>query len=240
MKPKIVAIVQARIGSSRLPQKVLEDIEGQTMLERVVNRVRESEKLDLVAVATTYKEGDNAIDDICTEHGWSCFRGREDDVLDRYYRSACLFGADIIVRITSDCPLIDPRLIDKVVEKFLSLYPNIDYVSEGLINRMFPRGLDTEVISFEALQSEWQSSTKWREHVTLNLRKNIERYRWAEICSDKNYSNMRWCVDTADDLEFVRKVYRHFGDRMFYWEDVVRLLEEHPDWVIIDWQKDPE
>jgi len=240
MKPKIVALIQARVGSKRLPGKVLKDIEGQTMLERVVNRVKEAKNLDEVVIATTVSEGDIAIVELCKKHNWLCFRGSEPDVLDRFYQAACLFKADAIVRITADCPLIDPRLIDKVVEKFLSLYPDIDYVSEGLTNRTFPRGLDTEVVNMSALRNEWQTSTKWREHVTLNIRKNSNRYRMADIHNGKNYSHMRWCVDTAEDLEFVRKVYGHFKDKGFYWEDVVELLEKYPEWVIVDTQVDPK
>lgn len=240
MKPKIVALIQARVGSKRLPGKVLKDIEGQTMLERVVNRVKEAKNLDEVVIATTVSEGDIAIVELCKKHNWLCFRGSEPDVLDRFYQAACFFKADAVVRITADCPLIDPRLIDKVVEKFLTLYPDIDYASEGLTNRTFPRGLDTEVVSIGALRNEWQTSTKWREHVTLNIRKNAGRYRMADISNDKDYSYMRWCVDTAEDLEFVRRVYGHFNGSRFYWEDVVKLLEIHPDWVIIDTQVDPK
>ena len=239
-KLKIVAVIQARMSSQRLPQKVLMDIEGQTMLERVVNRVKEAKTLDEVVIATTVSEGDNAIVKLCEGHNWLCFRGSEPDVLDRFYQVACFFKADAVVRITADCPLIDPRLIDMVVEKFLSLYPNIDYVSEGLTNRTFPRGLDTEVINIGALRNEWRTSTKWREHVTLNIRKNSSRYRMADIRNGKDYSYMRWCVDTAEDLEFVRKVYRHFNNRKFYWGDVVKLLENYPEWVIIDTQVDPK
>ncbi len=220
-----MALIQARTGSHRLPNKVLMDIEGQTMLERVVNRVKEAKTLDEVVIATTVSEGDDAIVELCEENGWLYFRGSEPDVLDRYYKAACLFKADVIVRITSDCPLIDPRLINRVVEKFMSFYPDIDYASEGLINRTFPRGLDTEVISLEALHHEWLVSTQWREHVTLNLRNNIEKYRWADTQNPKDYSYMRWCVDTHEDLDFVRKVYRHFNGRKFYCGADVKFLK---------------
>ncbi len=240
MKPKIVAIIQARVGSKRLPFKMLRDIEGQTMLERVADRVKEAETLDGVVVATTVSESDNAIAKLCEEHSWYCFRGSEDDVLDRFYQTALFYKADIVVRITGDCPLIDSQLIDKIVNEFLSLYPNIDYAS-NLLPRTYPRGLDVEVISVSALRREWESSVKWREHVTLNLHRNPEKYRIVNVSNGRDYSYMRWCVDIVEDLGFVRKVYGYFKDRKFHWEDVVRLLTKaHPDWIIIDTQVDPK
>lgn len=238
-KPKIVAIIQARVNSKRLPSKVLMDIEGQTMLERVVNRVKEAKTMDEVVVATTVSEEDNAIAKLCEEHGWFCFRGSEPDVLDRFYQVSCLFKADAIVRINADCPLVDPKVIDTVVNKFLSSYPNIDYAS-NVLPRTYPRGLDTEVIGIRALQSEWKTSSKWREHVTLNIRNNYERFRMVNVSNVEDYSYMRWCVDTLADLEFARKVFGYFGDGNFHFKDVLQLLEKHPDWVIRDTQKDPQ
>ncbi len=239
-KPKVVAIIQARTGSVRLPHKVLMDIGGKTMLGRVVERVKLARTLDDVLVATTVEKRDDAIMDLCLAEGWLCFRGNEDDVLDRYYQAAYLFGADIVVRITADCPLIDAGLIDDVVEKFLSLYPDIDYVSNTLPPRTYPRGLDTEVISIETLRTEWKISKKWREHVTMNLRNNANKSRVFNITNEKDYSFMRWCVDTAEDLAFVRRVYGHFRGNHFSWLDIIRLLGKRPSWILVDKQVDPQ
>jgi spore coat polysaccharide biosynthesis protein SpsF len=237
---KIVAIIQARMGAHRLPDKVWADLNGQPVLTRVVNRVRQSD-VDTVVVATTDNERDNVIAGLCNQHDhkWDFYRGSEEDVLDRYYQTALTYHADVIVRITADCPLIEPEIINRCVEKFVSLYPDVDYVST-LLPRTYPRGLDVEVISFETLKKQWESTTLWREHVTLNIRKNPDSYRIGNISSPTDYSYMRWTVDTPEDLEFVRKIYDFFGNFEFSWNDVLHLLDLHPDWVIRDTQVDPK
>jgi len=240
MEIKVVAVIQARVGSTRLPAKVLMEIDGKTILERVYNRVAQAETLDDVIVATTIKQNDDAIVDLCEMVNWHYYRGSEDDVLDRFYQCGAFYRADVIVRITADCPLIDPVLIDDVIAKFMSLYPDIDYASNTLPPRTYPRGVDVEVISRNALEVQWETAVKWREHVTASLRKNTENYRVIAVTNDTDYSHMRWCVDTAKDLEFVRKVFGHFKEQPFGWMDVIGLLEEHPDWVIVDAQEDPK
>lgn len=202
---KIVAIIQARMRSSRLPGKVLMDIAGKTMLENVVERAKQAETLDEIAIATTTNKESESIVKICRERGWLCFRGSEDDVLDRYYRTALAFKASIIVRITGDCPLISPRVIDKAVREFLSCSPDIDYVSNVLV-RTYPIGLDVEVMSFSALLRMWREATlsEDREHVTLYIRNNLDKFRTVNIRSDTDRSCIKWSVDTPRDLEKVR------------------------------------
>ncbi len=238
MAIKVVGIIQARMGSTRLPSKVLKDIEGKAMLERVVSRVKTASMLNEVVVATTIKEEDDAIVELCKGKGWLYYRGSEQDVLDRYYQAATKFKADVVVRITADCPLIDSGIIDEVVSEFLSLYPDIDYVSNVLPPRTYPRGLDTEAVNIKTLAEQWRTCALWREHVTLGIRNYPLRFRVNRISNGQDYSYMRWCVDTAEDLEFVRKVYGEFGDSMFSWYEVVRLLERHPEWMIKDTQVD--
>lgn len=238
MSPKIVAVIQARMNSERLQGKSLLGLEGKPMLERVVERVKRAYKLDDLVVATTTNEKDNAIADLCFSKGWVCHRGVEGKVLGQFYDIAISQRLDAAVRITGDCPLIDAGLMDDVVDKFLEYYPDIDYAS-NILPRTYPRGLDVEVIKFSALEKEWRESEKWRNHVTVSLRKNYWNYRTRNVANDGNYSYMRWCVDTAEDFGFARKVYRHFGDGIFNWMDVIRLLEKHEDWVIMDYQKDP-
>ena len=232
---KVVAIIQARMGSTRLPGKVLKELAGQPMLARVVDRTRRAETLDAAVVATTTQPADDAIVHLCKTQNWLYFRGSEEDVLDRYYQAALAFKADIIVRITSDCPLIEPEVIDRIVNEFLSYYPEVDYVSNTLVHT-FPRGLDVEVMSFEALEKAWQEDDNpaWREHVTLYMHRHPEKFKIRNVTNDMDYSYMRWTVDTIEDLTFVRKIYDYFQNDTFSWRDVLDLLKVHPEWLEIN------
>ena len=151
---KVVAIVQARMGSTRLPGKVLMDISGWSMLWHVVNRVRQAKWVDKVVVATSGSVSDDPVATLCEQEGIPCFRGSEDDVLDRYYQAAKWIGANVIVRITADCPLIDPYVVDDVVKHYVD--GDYDYVS-NTAPPTFPDGLDIEVFSFEALERAWHA-----------------------------------------------------------------------------------
>jgi spore coat polysaccharide biosynthesis protein SpsF len=227
---RAVAIIQARMGSTRLPGKVLENLAGQPMLARVANRTMRAKTISDIVVATTETPMDNVIATLCREYSWQLYRGSEQDLLDRYYRAALAFGADAIVRITSDCPLIDPKIIDKVITEFLTYH--VDYASNSLI-RTFPRGLDTEVMTFTALQRAWQEDKNpvWREHVTPYLYKHPELFTLHNVSNKVDYSYMRWTVDTPDDLVFVRKIYQHFKSDEFTWEEVLQLLTIHSEWL---------
>jgi len=233
---RVVAIIQARMGSTRLPGKVLLDLAGKPMLARGVNRVRRTQALDEVVVATTVQPADDVIVRLCAERGWLCFRGSEDDVLDRYYHAAVAHQADIVVRVTSDCPLIEPEIVDRAVWEFLNLQPEVDYVSNMLPRRTFPRGLDTEVIRFDALERAWREDVNpaWREHVTLYIRRNPDLFHIHGVTNKVDYSHMRWTVDTPEDLAFVRRIYNHFGHDCFSWREVIAVLEEHPEWLEIN------
>lgn len=232
---KVVAIIQARMGSTRLPGKVLLDLAGEPMLVRVVNRCRRATTVDQVIIATTTETRDEAIVDLCDSRGWACFRGSEDDVLDRYFQAAKKHQAEVVVRITSDCPLIEPEIIDLTVREFLQ-DGTLDYVSNTLPPRTFPRGLDVEVMAFEALERAWQEDKNptWREHVTSYIYRHPERFALRTVTNDQDYSHMRWTVDTPEDLAFVRRVYDHFGHDRFSWREVIALLEEHPEWLEIN------
>ena len=232
---RIVGIIQVRMGSTRFPGKVLEDIAGQPMLARVVNRTRRAKTLNAIVIATTKEMADAAIVRLCEDQGWSFFRGSEADVLDRYYEVAVAFQADAIARITSDCPLIEPEIIDKVANEFLSSYPGVDYVSNTLV-RTFPRGLDVEVMTFKALERAWREDRNhaWRGHVTPYIYRHPEIFTLRNVLNDTDYSHMRWTVDTIEDLTFVRKIYNHFRSDTFAWREVLRLLEAHPEWLEIN------
>ena len=233
---KVVAIIQARMGSTRLPGKVLLDLAGQPMLTRVVHRTRRAQMLDEVVVATTVQPADEAIVRLCSRRGWPCFQGSEKDVLDRFYYAATAHRADAVVRITSDCPLIEPEIVDQVVREFLEVQPGVDYACNLLPRRTFPRGLDTEVIRFNVLERVWHEDLNpaWREHVTLYIRRRPDLFRIHGIVSEVDYSHMRWTVDNPEDLAFVRRIYNHFGHDRFSWREVFTVLEEHPEWLEIN------
>lgn len=228
---RVIAIIQARMGSTRLPGKVLRDIGGKTMLARVVRRAQRASLLDKVVVATTVQPADEAIVAECEDLQVPYFRGSEEDVLDRYYQTLQTYPAEIVVRITSDCPLIEPDVVDQVVRAFLNEQP--DYASNTL-EHTYPRGLDVEVASTEALSRAWREADVdyQRVHVTPYLYQNPKLFRLLSITADSSYSNYRWTVDTPEDMEFVRAVYARLGNEdTFTWLDVMRLLTEQPQLV---------
>jgi spore coat polysaccharide biosynthesis protein SpsF len=229
---RVVAIIQARMGSTRLPGKVLSDIGGQPMLARVVERARRAKTVDEVAVATTTDPADEVVAAMCAEKGYAWVRGHPADVLDRYHQAARRFQADVIVRLTADCPLIDPEVIDLTVRAFLDADPPVDLVANRLPQgRTFPIGLDTEVCSFTALGQAWTHAKQphEREHVMPYLYEVPGRFRVVLVNNDKDYGMLRWTVDTADDLELVRAIYARFKGRDdFSWIEVLKLFEKDP------------
>ena len=226
---KTVAIIQARMGSTRLPGKVLKDLGGQTMLARVVGRLRAATLLDEVLVATTNLPDDDAIVAECRSCCVPVWRGAEQDVLDRYFQAAQFATADIVVRITSDCPLIDPDVTDKTIRAFVEHNP--DYASNTIV-RTYPRGLDTEVMSVKALARAWREARKpyEREHVTPYLVEHPSEFVLLSVTGDGDCSQHRWTVDTPQDYEFVRAVYDQLGAKtQFSWRDVLDLLDRAPE-----------
>ena len=226
---RIGAIIQARVGSTRLPGKVLMDLGGQSVLSRVVRRVGRVRSLQQAVVATSIAPPDDAIASACARMQVPCFRGSEDDVLDRYYQAARSWPSDAVVRITSDCPLIDPEVVDQAIEMFLE--KGADYASNSL-QRTYPRGLDTEVFTFAALEMNWRAAREphQREHVTPFFYEHPELFRVSSIAAPKDYSQYRLTLDTVDDLRLMREVYASFGNRdTMSWREVVELLERRPE-----------
>ena len=224
----IVAIIQARMGSSRLPGKVLLDLEGETVLARVVRRLQRSRRISRIVVATTTAPGDEAITSECENLQVSCFRGSEQDVLDRYYQAAQANAADAVVRVTSDCPLIDPDLVDETVEVFRDQHA--DYASNAS-PRTYPRGLDTEVFTFDALDRAWREACEphQREHVTPYFYEHPQIFKLASLSGAADYSRYRWTLDTREDMELLRAIYSSFDGRDdFSWQEVLRLMEREP------------
>jgi spore coat polysaccharide biosynthesis protein SpsF len=231
---KVVGIIQARVGSTRLPGKVLRDIEGDTMLARVVHRLRRARLIDEVLVATSERAADDAVVQESRRCSVAAFRGDESDVLERYFRAAQFSRAEVIVRITSDCPLIDPEITDKTIRAFLDQRP--DYAS-NVVHRTYPRGLDTEVMTMEALERAAQQARQphEREHVTPYLYEHPAEFKILSVTGDRDYSQYRWTVDTAEDLELVRAIYaRLSGQGKFGWRDVLTLLEREPQLAVIN------
>lgn len=226
---KILAIVQARVGSARLPGKVLADLAGEPMLARVVSRVALAQKVDAIVVATSNAAKDDRIVELCKANCIDVYRGSESDVLDRYYQAAKQYRAAIVVRITADCPLVDPQVIDRVIAVYLE--DDCDYASNTIIGT-YPDGLDVEVFSFAALESAWRDARRAtdREHVTTYLRSSGRfRLRNVECELGGSLHDYRWSVDEARDLDFVRAVYAKLPSKTeFGWRDVLGLLDGEP------------
>ncbi|WCF07929.1 glycosyltransferase family protein [Paenibacillus thiaminolyticus] len=232
---RIVLIIQARMGSSRLPGKVMLDLCGKTVLEHVIDRCRAISLVDHLVVATTVNTEDDRIEQCCLRQGISCYRGDEYDVLARYYKAAKKYRADIVVRVTSDCPLIDPGLAEEVICMFLE-QPEVEYCSNDLIET-FPRGLNVEVFSFRALEYAYEHAVNAyeREHVTPYIYEHPERFRVATLTSNVDYSRHRWTLDTKKDWILISEIYRllYQGDIM-PWKEVIDLVERYPELPLIN------
>ncbi|NMB80490.1 MAG: acylneuraminate cytidylyltransferase [Ignavibacteria bacterium] len=235
-KSKIV-IVQARYGSTRLRGKILKNISGKPILWHVINRLSYSKMIDKIVVATTTGPEDDKTEQFCIDNDISYYRGDVNNVLSRYYETAKKFRADIIIRITSDCPLIDPVILDKMIEQFLSFTEPIDYFS-NVIQRTFPRGLDIEIFSFEALEKAFtEAKTDFdREHVTPYFYNNPGIFKIKNYQNDIDYSFHRWTVDTEEDFRLIEEIYRSLyqPDKLFLFEETLNLFETNPDLIKIN------
>ena len=225
-----LAIVQARTGSTRLPGKVLLPLLGEPVLVHVVRRVARARALDGVVVATTVEPGDDPIERLASTEGWPLVRGSEQDLLDRYLLAARAHEADIIVRITSDCPLVDPDLIDAVVAALRET--GVDYASNTLPPRTYPRGLDVEAMTRAALETAGREDTDpaSREHATPYLYRNPDRFRLQPVPGEADLSMHRWTLDTPEDYTLIERIYEAIGHDDFAWTEVLALLEANPEW----------
>ncbi len=232
-KTRIIAIIQARMGSSRLPGKVLMPICDQPMIAWVIKRASRSRLLDEIIVATTTDKSDDDLVKYCEENGTVTFRGSPQDVLDRYYKAALSSSANIIVRLTADCPLLDGALIDAVIQPVLA--GQVDFCANRLpppFKRTYPIGLDVEVVTFPALEKTWSEAAQpyEREHVLPYIYTHPELFRIKVLDHDNDLGNQRWTVDTPKDLEFVKAVLKELGCRDdFHWQDIERVLTEKPE-----------
>lgn len=230
-----IAIIQGRMSSSRLPGKILMDIGGEPMLVRVVGRVRRSRYINQVIVATTNDPSDDPVEVLCNSRGVPVYRGSLYDVLDRFYQAALLFNADTVIRVTADCPLIDPVEIDHVIHEFRE--HKVDFAANRLPppwKRTYPIGMDTEVCKFEVLEQAWREARDphQREHVMPYIYEEPGRFKVLIIDNPVDQGWMRWTVDTFQDLEVIRLIYKDFSNRDdFSWLEVLDLYERQPELI---------
>lgn len=232
MKKNLI-IVQARMTSTRLPGKVLMPVLGKPLLDYLVERLHHVRSRPRVVLATTTNETDLPLVAAAERLGIACYRGSEDDVLSRYYEAALQFGGESILRITSDCPLLDPAVIDLVMKQFASRKHPWDYVSTTL-TRTFPRGMDVEMFTFEALKTAHDEATlpAEREHVTPFLYNNPDRFKLGSVTNVLDVSRHRWTVDTEEDFELVKRIIEALypSHPKFNMKDCLQLLNENPAW----------
>lgn len=234
---KICLVAQARMRSERLPGKVMKEVLRKPLLEYELERLCRVRTANEVLVATTQRSEDQPIADLCGKLSVLCFRGSEEDVLGRYYETAQWRNADAVIRVTADCPLIDPGVVDRVVGFYRDYAGQYDYVSNTL-QRTFPRGMDCEVFGFRALEEAFLEarSQNDREHVTPFIYKHPGRYRLGPVTYDRDESHRRWTVDTAEDFELIEKILTGLypAKRDFTLEDVLGLLSRNPGWERIN------
>lgn len=228
---KYLAMVQARCGSARLPDKVLMDLCGKPLLQRVLERAGKSREVDEVMVVTSIEKNNLPILKLCADLGIRVGVGSEDDVLDRYYQTARLLRPEYIVRITADCPCFDSGILDEAVK---AMKADTDYL--GMISETFADGLDLEIFRYRALEKSWKEARHSfeREHVTQYMKGHPELFRLQDFYSSiEGFGRHRWTVDEPKDLEMVRKIYKHFAQEEkkedFGYKDILRYLERHPE-----------
>jgi len=230
-----LCIIQARTGSTRLPNKVLMNLAGKTVLEHVVSRVQKSHKISEVVVATTISISDLNIVKLCAEKGIRVFCGSEEDVLDRFFQVAKLLKPKNIVRITADCPMMDPEVIDFIITKHSK--EDADYTSNTLVES-YPDGEDVEVFKFSALAKAWQDANlkSEREHVTPFIKKHGDFFKHSSVVCEKSLSSKRWTLDNSEDYEFISKIFKALYDKNNYFgmDEILAFLEEHPDLEMIN------
>ena len=225
------AIIQARCGSTRFPNKVFADINGKPLIWHVVNRLTHAKTINKIVIATTINEKDDKIEKWCNENNVACYRGSENDVLNRYYSASVAFPSDIVVRITADDPFKEPAVIDAVVNKLIN--EGFDHVTNNL-PPSWPEGLDCEAFTFAALEASEKSTNDAfeREHVTQYIYHNPDKFKIGNVASPKNLSYLRWTIDKEVDYEMVKAVYAHRNPAntdILLLDEILDILEKNPE-----------
>lgn len=237
MRMKIEIYAQARMTSTRLPGKVMMPVRSKPLLYYFLERLKRVRGASAVVVLTTTQPTDDVIVESCRIQRVPYFRGPEEDVLARYYQAALERKPDAIVRVTSDCPLIDPAVVDRVIDTYRVHYPQFDYVANAL-QRTYPRGMEVEIFSFKALEQAYQeaSTPGEREHVTPYLYRHPERFRLHNVASPLDLSRYRWTVDTIEDFYLIQQILEALYPTHpnFTLEDLDQLLQKHPEWSAIN------
>ena len=230
---KIVTVIQARSGSSRLPGKVMMDVLGKPLLIRMVERVQRAKLAGPIVIATTTEPGDDIIEKLCESEGLLCYRGSRDDLLDRHYRAGKMHNADAVVKIPSDCPLIDPKVIDKVLQYYLD--NDFDFVS-NLHPATYPDGNDVEIMSWKTIEKAWQKATRnmEREHTTPYIWENPDQFKIGNVVweTSLDYSMTdRWTIDYPEDFTFIKTIYEQLypANPAFDLQDILHLTRQNPD-----------
>lgn len=232
---KIGVIIQARMGATRLPGKPLLKVKDKTLLEHLVLRLKQVKHPLFLIIATTQNERDKSILDLAKKLDVPSFAGSEDDVLDRYLKAARHYDLDVIIRVTADCPLLDPELIDEAIARFLAPYPEVDYFSNTL-TRTYPRGMDFEVFKRRTLEEAYLDAvfSEEREHVTPFIYRHPERFHLEQMLHDTDESKHRWTVDTAEDFELIKLLIESFQDDAYRLQDLLDVIKQNPDWSLIN------
>lgn len=235
----IFAIVQARVGSTRLPKKVLMKINGVTILESLLRQLSYSKFVTKKIVATTTENSDDVLAEFLTSLGVEHFRGSELDVLDRYYQCAKHYHAENIVRISGDAPFIDPTIVDKTIEYFIN--SGLDYVNNFDNKNRYPVGAEVEVFTFKILEDAWKNAKKAseREHVTPYIYNNPQWFGVGHLEYTRDLSHLHWTVDRVEDLEFVKAIYKKINKKPILLEDILSLLDKEPSLLKINNKVDP-
>jgi len=223
---KVGAIIQARMGSTRLPGKVMKKINNRELLGYSYHRASQSSLLDLVIIATTKNKKDDVIVQWCQEKNITYTRGSEDDVLDRYYQTAKEYQLDIIVRLTSDNPFCDPKIIDMLIKKIIE--SDTDYVSNRIKKRTYPYGLDAEVFTFTSLKEAWQNAKlkEQREHVTPYIMSHPKKFKLLELQNKEDLSEYRLTVDDLEDFKKASLLIERYEADKKQWREIIEILEK--------------
>ena len=223
---KFLAAIQARCGSSRLPGKILMDLAGKPVLQRVTERVSQSNMTDEVMILTSISKKDIPTVQLVSSIGCRIFAGSEDDVLDRYYQAARLIHPEYVIRITADCPVFDPKILDLAISQ---LKPETDYMAD--LHDTLANGLDLEIIRFSALKNAWENArlASEREHVTMYIKNNRDKFILQDFsCPIPGIGHHRWTLDEPADYELLSGIYNHFKNQDFYTQDILDFLKKNP------------